>query len=81
MSRLQVSVPVKPGACKVFHTRKMTTTTDIALEYILPIRGHVSLWLEEAKNVSGSETRNYWQVPVKELLQIAKVAHWSPYLT
>lgn len=54
-------------------------TKHAFLHYTVPIFGNIAVWLEAAKRIRGQAgLRENWQIPVRTLLEIAKVNFEPP---
>ena len=70
----QRGIWIYPGQCFVINSARYGQVNVASMHYHLPIEGHVSVWFEEPTGLRGLDgVKENWQVPVKLLLEIAKV--------
>ena len=64
-----------PGQCFVINRARFFQSRIASLHYHVPVEGHVSVWFEDPTGLRGLEgVKENWQVPVKLLLEVAKVS-------
>lgn len=72
--RLQIETPLDPGQCIRVDKILQREISRGALQYQLPIMGHVSVWFMEPIAVRGQQgVKENWQIPVDTLIEVAKV--------
>lgn len=77
ISVVQEIVPVNPGQCLWIDYNRVDILTRVTMDYDVTLLGRVGIYLLEPKALPGKTRQsNFWQVPVKRLLQIAKVG-WT----
>ena len=71
---LQEDFSLEPGQCAWIEDSNSKNVVKISLEYRVPVYGHVSVYLRDAKILLGeTPARQHWQLPVNLLLNTAKV--------
>ena len=76
---VQISVVVQPGECIHLTLTSTGTSRRGILPYTVPISGAMSIWLNDAKAIPGTdEEHENWNVPLATFVDLAKVSWLTP---
>ena len=71
---LQETITVESGECKVARLIRSHSSIILAMDYAVPVKGHITVWLKQAKQLlARGEPKLNWQIHVSTLLGLAKV--------